>query len=202
MGRLEPACFAPGTDNTLYALVFAHDLSVAKGADNGVVVLIKSNSSPSGPDALTWQVVSTIREAELASFVQQGIFGHYPIQCLVDPNGGFLAWSYQTYQPGPFRDKRPRPGGFRYDPLSTTPSATTTGKGGWVNVDSPITYSWSSPTYGGGLMVLADGAGKYNYYHAYISSSMNTAVNFGALNTAVTPNLMEDSATKWTLNVK
>ncbi|KAF9283471.1 hypothetical protein BGZ68_005328 [Mortierella alpina] len=33
-----------------------------------------------------------------------------------------------------------------------------------------------------------------------ISSSKTTAINFGALNTAVTPNLMEDSATKWTPN--
>ncbi|KAF9981533.1 hypothetical protein BGZ75_007114 [Mortierella antarctica] len=200
MGRLEPACFSFGSDNALYALVFAYDLSIAKGADNAVVALIKSNASPSGPDALTWQVVSTIRQAELATIVEGGTFGYYPVQCLVDPSGGFLAWSYQTYQPGQPRN-RPRPGGFRYDPLLTTPSSTTTGKGGWVNVDSPITYSWtmSSSAGDGSLMYLADGAGKYNYYHAYVPTS-GTSLNFGALNTGVTPHLMEDSATQWALN--
>ncbi|KAF9923930.1 hypothetical protein BGZ67_009611 [Mortierella alpina] len=200
MGRLEPACFSFGSDNALYALVFAYDLSIAKGADNAVVALIKSNASPSGPDALTWQVVSTIRQAELATIVEGGTFGYYPVQCLVDPSGGFLAWSYQTYQPGQPRNK-PRPGGFRYDPLLTTPSSTTTGKGGWVNVDSPITYSWtmSSSAGDGSLMYLADGAGKYNYYHAYVPTS-GTSLNFGALNTGVTPHLMEDSATQWALN--
>ncbi|KAF9563066.1 hypothetical protein EC968_005004 [Mortierella alpina] len=174
MGRLEPACFSSGSDNALYALVFAYDLSVTKVTDNGVVALIKSNSNPSGPEALAWQ-------------------------CLVDPSGGFLAWSYLTYQPGQPRNGRPRPGGFRYDPLSTTPSATTTGKGGWVIVDSPITYSWSGTSRGGSLMYLADGAGKYNFYHAYFPST-DPPISFGALNTAVTPNMMEETTTKWALD--
>ncbi|KAF8927634.1 hypothetical protein BGZ47_002000, partial [Haplosporangium gracile] len=128
MGRLEAACFSSGSDNTLYALVFGYDLSITKGADNAIVALIKSNSSPSGPNALTWQVVSTVHQAKLSSFQQASGLGRYcPIQCLVDPNGGFLAWSYQTYLPGQTRSET-RPGGFRYDPFSTTPSAATTGK--------------------------------------------------------------------------
>lgn len=196
MGQLEAACFSLRSDSTLYALVFGYDLS--KKADNAIVALIKSNPSPSGPDALTWQVVSTVHKAELPYFQLTSTFGNrYPIQCLVDPNGVFLAWSYQASQPGQARSE-PRPGGFRYDPFSTTPSATTTGKGGWVNVDSPITYSWTGSS-GGALMYLADGAGKYNYYHAYLDS-LSRVINFGALNTAVTPNLMENSVTKWTLD--
>ncbi|KAG0306194.1 hypothetical protein BGZ99_001826 [Dissophora globulifera] len=204
MGRLEPTCFSSGSSNTLYALVYGYDLSITTGADNAIVAIIKSNSSPSDPNALTWQVVSTIHQAELSSFSPSVTGEDYPIQCLVDPNGGFLAWSYQANLPGQTGGK-PRPGGFRYDPFSTTPSATTTGKGGWVNVDSRITYSWNSwdsTSAGGALMYLADGTGKYNFYQAFLPplGSLESFINFGALNTAVTPNLMEDTGTRWNLS--
>lgn len=195
MGRLEAICFSSGSNNTLYALVYGYDLSINTGADNAIAAIIKSNSSPSGPNALTWQVVSTVHKAELFYFGSDALDS--PIKCLVDPNGVFLAWSYEAYRPGQDTSST-RPGGVRYDPFLTTPSATTTGKGGWVNVDSPINYSWGYVSYGSELMYLADGAGKYNFFHAFLPTQ--AVIYFGALNTAVTPNLMDNSATRWTIN--
>ncbi|KAF9323202.1 hypothetical protein BG006_001666 [Podila minutissima] len=194
MGQLEASCFAQGSDNTLYALAYGYDLSIA--TDNAVVVLLKSNASPSNPSALTWQVVSTTRKGDLFSL------GDGPkLQCVADPNGGFLAWSYSAYRPGGGAAAQARPGGFRYDPSLTMPSATTKGKGGWVNVETPLSYTWTSISAGGGLIYLKDGSsGKYTIYHAYIPGSGGTTINFGVLNTATTPNMMENSPIKWSIS--
>lgn len=191
MGQLEALCFAQGTDNTLYALAYGYDLS-SPSSDNAVAALLKSNASPSSPSALTWQVVSTVRKGDLFTF-----FSDTWIQCVADPDGGFLVWSYQTYRPG---QEKYRPGGFRYDPSLSTPSGTTTkmGKGGWVNVDTPINYRWSSPTSGSALSYLKDGSGKYNFYHAF---SGGATIAFGVLNTETIPNMMENSATTWSVSV-
>ncbi|KAG0316267.1 hypothetical protein BG000_004921, partial [Podila horticola] len=182
-----------GSDNTLYALAYGYDLSIQSG-DSTVAVLLKSNASPSSPNALTWQVVSTIRKGELFSFENGS-----KIQCIADPDGAFLAWSYRANRPGQGATAQSRPGGIRYDPSLTTPSATTTGKGGWVNVETPLSYSWTSTSAGGDLLYLKDGSGKYNFFHAFIPGSVGTTINFGVLNTATTPNMMENSATTWSV---
>lgn len=195
MGQLEASCFAQGSDNTLYALAYGYDLSIQSG-DSTVAVLLKSNASPSSPNALTWQVVSTIRKGELFSFENGS-----KVQCIADPDGAFLAWSYRANRPGQGATAQSRPGGIRYDPSSTTPSATTTGKGGWVNVETPLSYSWTSTSAGGDLLYLKDGSGKYNFFHAFIPGSVGTTINFGVLNTATTPNMMENSATTWSVRV-
>ncbi|KAG0026402.1 hypothetical protein BGZ81_006412 [Podila clonocystis] len=196
MGRLEASCFSQGSDNTLYALAYGYDLSITTG-DNAIAALIKSNASPSNPNALTWQVVSTIRKGELFSFGDGT-----KIQCVADPNGGFLAWSYGAYRPGLGPNAQARPGGFRYDPSLSTTSATTKGKGGWVNVETPLSYTWTSTSAASDLIYLKDGSsGKYTFYHAYIQGLAGTTViNFGVLNTATTPNMMENSDTKWSFS--
>ncbi|KAG0204567.1 hypothetical protein BGX28_003538 [Mortierella sp. GBA30] len=193
MGQLEASCFAQGSDNALYALAYGYDLSITNG-DNAVAALLKSNASPSSPNALTWQLVSSIRKGELFSFGDGT-----RIQCLADPNGGFLAWSYSTYRPGQGPVAQSRPGGFRYDPSLSTSSATTTGKGGWVNVETPLNYSWTSTSAADHLFYLKDGSGKYTFYHAFIPISVGTTFYLGVLNTATTPNMMENSATKWSV---
>ncbi|KFH66619.1 hypothetical protein MVEG_07144 [Podila verticillata NRRL 6337] len=193
MGQLEASCFAQGSDNTLYALAYGYDLSVPSG-DSAVAVLLKSNASPSGPNALTWQVISTIRKSELFSFEKGEM-----IQCIADPNGAFLAWAYRTNRQGQGATAQSRPGGIRYDPSLSTPSTTTTGKGGWVNVDTPLSYSWTSTSAGGDLFYLKDGSGKYNFFHAFIPGSVSVSIKFGSLNTATTPNTMENSATTWSV---
>ncbi|KAF9323201.1 hypothetical protein BG006_001665, partial [Podila minutissima] len=194
MGQLEASCFAQGSDNTLYALAFGFDLSST--ANNAVAALLKSNASPSNPNALTWQVVSTIRKGELFSFGDGT-----KIQCVADPNGGFLAWSYRAYRPGGGAAAQARPGGFRYDPSLRSPSATTTGNGGWANVETPLSYTWTSTSAAGELIYLKDGSsGKYNLYHAFIPSSVGKTLSFGALNTATTPNMMENSDIKWSFD--
>ncbi|KAF8928410.1 hypothetical protein BGZ47_001653, partial [Haplosporangium gracile] len=191
MGQLEASCFAQGSDNTLYALAFGYDHSISTstpGAD-AVAVLLKSNTSPSSPNALIWEVVSTIRRDSLSSF------GDSPkIQCLVDPNGGFLAWSYDAYRSGQSGVSQSRPGGFRYDPfLLEAPGSK--GKGGWMNVETSMNYSWTSTSAEGGLFYVKEGS-KYNIYHAYIPISVGTTISIGALNTATTPNMMDSSPTK------
>ncbi|KAI9231003.1 MAG: hypothetical protein BYD32DRAFT_456444, partial [Podila humilis] len=193
MGQLEASCFAQGSDNTLYALAYGYDLSVPSG-DSAVAVLLKSNASPSGPNALTWQVISTIRKSELFSFEKGEM-----IQCIADPDGAFLAWAYRTNRQGQGATAQSRPGGIRYDPSLSTPSTTTTGKGGWVNVDTPLSYSWTSTSAGGDLFYLKDGSGKYNFFHAFIPGSVSVSIEFGSLNTATTPNTMENSATTWSV---
>ncbi|KAG0360523.1 hypothetical protein BG005_010547 [Podila minutissima] len=194
MGQLEASCFAQGSDNTLYALAFGFDLSST--ANNAVAALLKSNPSPSNPNDLTWQVVSTIRKGELFSFGDGT-----KIQCVADPNGGFLAWSYRAYRLGGGVTAQARPGGFRYDPSLPSPSATTTGKGGWANVETPLSYTWTSTSAAGDLIYLKDGSsGKYNLYHAFIPGSVGKTLGFGALNTATTPNMMENSDIKWSFD--
>ncbi|KAG0026401.1 hypothetical protein BGZ81_006411 [Podila clonocystis] len=196
MGQLEASCFAQGGDNTLYALAFGYDLSLS--ANNAIAALLKSNASPSNPNSLTWQVVSTIRKGELFSFGDGT-----KIQCVADPNGGFLAWSYRAYRPGLGPNAQARPGGFRYDPTLPSPSATTTGKGGWTNVETPLSYTWTSTSAASDLIYLKDGSsGKYTFYHAYIPGSVGKTFSFGALNTATTPNMMENSDTKWSFDVR
>ncbi|KAF9277233.1 hypothetical protein BGZ74_003421, partial [Mortierella antarctica] len=194
MGQLEASCFAQGSDNTLYALAFGFDLSST--ANNAVAALLKSNPSPSNPNDLTWQVVSTIRKGELFSFGDGT-----KIQCVADPNGGFLAWSYRAYRPGGGVTAQARPGGFRYDPSLPSPSATTTGKGGWANVETPLSYTWTSTSAAGDFIYLKDGSsGKYNLYHAFVPGSVGKTLSFGALNTATTPNMMENSDIKWSFD--
>ncbi|KAI1293448.1 hypothetical protein EDD11_008365 [Mortierella claussenii] len=188
MGQLEVSCFAQGANNTLYALSFGYDLPVKTG-DNTVAALLKSNASPSSPNVLTWQVVSTIRKSELFSFID-----NFNLQCSVDPNGAFLAWSYDAYALGAALGAQSHPGGFRYDPALSTSSATTTGKGGWANIDTPLKYTWTSSSAGGDLFYLKDSA-NYNFYHAYMPGTVGVLLNVGVLNTAVTPNMRESSAT-------
>ncbi|KAF8939418.1 hypothetical protein BGZ58_009773 [Dissophora ornata] len=192
MGQLEVSCFAQGSNNVLYALSFGYDLSVKSG-NNSVAILLQSNASPSGPNTLTWQAVSTIRQSELFSFLD-----NLNLQCSVDPNGSFLAWSYNAYTLGAAAGASPRPGGFRYDPTLSTSSATTTGKGGWANVDTPLNYTWTSSSAGGDLFYLSNG-NNYNFYHAYIPGAVGASFDIGVLNKTVTPNLMVNSATKWSV---
>ncbi|CAO3568853.1 unnamed protein product [Mortierella alpina] len=186
MGLLEVSCFAQGTKNSLYALAFGSDTAVKSG-DNKVAILLKSNEDAATPNALTWTVVSTIRRTELFRFSAA-------LQCSVDPNGGFFAWSYNAHPAGSDAGGRSRPGGFRYDPTLSTSSATTTGKGGWANVDTPITYTWASTH--GDLFYMKDGD-KYNFYHVYMVGATSAKLDFGVLNKAVTPNMMENTGPKW-----
>ncbi|KAF9128459.1 hypothetical protein BG015_004335 [Linnemannia schmuckeri] len=194
MGQLEASCFAQGNDNTLYALAFGYDHSLpssTSGAD-AVAVLLKSNTSPSSPNTLTWEVVSTVPRDNLLSFGDS-----FKIQCLVDPNGGFLAWTYDAYRSGKGAVAQSRPGGFRYDPI--LPEAPgSKGKGGWMNVGTSMNYSWTSTSAGGSLFYVKEGS-KYNIYHAYIPISVGVTFSFGALNTATTPNMMESSPIKWSI---
>ncbi|KAF9080113.1 hypothetical protein BGX29_002565 [Mortierella sp. GBA35] len=192
MGQLEASCFAQVSGNTLYALAFGYDHTVPSSTSgaSAVVVLLKSNTSPSSPSALTWEVVSTIPRDSLFSF------GDSPrLQCLVDPNGGFLAWSYNTYRPGQGPAAQSRPGGFRYDP-SLPEGAGSKGKGGWANVETPMSYSWTSSLAGGDLFYVKEGS-QYNIYHIFIPGTAGATFSFGALNTATTPNMMENSFNKW-----
>ncbi|KAG0241173.1 hypothetical protein BGW41_006166 [Actinomortierella wolfii] len=194
MGQLEAACFAEGRDNTLYALSFGYDHSRSpgsSGSENAIVVLLKSNSAPS-PSNLSWQVVSTISKKELYSLGMDGLGENS--NCIVDPDGGFLAWNYYTYRPN---EQKSRPGGFRYDPALSTSSATTTGKGGWVNVDTALSYSWTSTSSAGDLLYLKDAStGKYQFYHVYIPGNFGD-FSTAALNTATSPNMMESTPIKW-----
>ncbi|KAF9307653.1 hypothetical protein BG003_000418, partial [Podila horticola] len=186
MGLLEVSCFAQGAKNSLYALAFGSDTTVKSG-DNKVAILLKSNEDAATPNALTWTVVSTIRRTELFWFSAK-------LQCSVDPNGGFLAWSSNAHPAGSDVGGSSRPGGFRYDPTLSTSSATTTGKGGWANVDTPITYTWASTD--GDLFYMKDGD-KYNFYHVYMAGATRAKLDFGVLNKAVTPNMMENTGPKW-----
>jgi hypothetical protein len=195
MGQLTVNCFAEGASNTLYAFAFGYDLS-AKTGDGAVAILIKSNSSPSTPKDLTWQVVSTISKSELFSFMDNS-----DIRCTADPSGGFLVISQNAYT---FGASRSRPGGFRYDPTLTTSSTTTTGKGGWANVDTPLSYSWTSTSVGGDFFSLTDGSSSnsYNFYQAYVSNSIGSSFTIGMLNKAVTPNMLVNTNTTWSLGVR
>ncbi|KAH7033867.1 hypothetical protein BKA57DRAFT_497326 [Linnemannia elongata] len=191
MGQLTVNCFAEGASNTLYAFAFGYDLS-AKTGDGAVAILLQSNSSPSTPDALTWQVVSTISKSELFSFMNNS-----DIRCTADPSGGFLVISQDAYALG---SSKGRPGGFRYDPNLTTSSTTTTGKGGWVNVDSPLSYSWTDISVGGDFFYLTAGSpNSYNFYQAYIHNGFGNSLTIGMLNKAVTPNMLVSTNTTWSL---
>ncbi|KAG0045941.1 hypothetical protein BGZ83_008850 [Gryganskiella cystojenkinii] len=191
MGQLEVNCFAEGADNALYALAFGSDSSIKTG-DDAVAIIIKSNASASSPNALTWTTMSTIRKTELVSFLD-----NYQLLCSVDPNGSFLVWSYNTYAVGAPLGATSRPGGFRYDPTLATSSATTTGKGGWANIDTPLNYAWTTTSAGGDLFYVKDGAGNYNFYHAF---STGSKISLGVLNKAVTPNMMENSPVQWSIS--
>ena len=193
MGQLSAECFAQGSDNSLYALAFGFDLSNG----NALVALLKSSVSPPSPSALTWSVVSTVAKAELFSFESDV----YMTKCLVDPNGAFIAWNYGAYRTGPGASAPSRPGGFRYDPSLSTSSTTTTGKGGWVNIETSLSYPWTSTSAASSLFYLKDSSGKYNVYHAFMPGSIGTTFKFGALNIASTPNMMESSNTSWSVSV-
>ncbi|KAG0242944.1 hypothetical protein BGW41_003109 [Actinomortierella wolfii] len=195
MGQLEAACFAEGRNNTLYALSYAYDQSRdpgRSGSENAIVALLKSNSAPSNPSNLSWQVVSTISRKELYTLgMERKGEGSY---CIVDPDEGVLVWNYYARRPG---EQGSRPGGFRYDPTLSTSSATTTGKGGWANVDTSLRYSWSSSTSVGDVFYLKDEkTGKYNFYHMYMLGNSGD-FSIAALNTATGPNMMESTPIKW-----
>ncbi|KAF9581989.1 hypothetical protein BGW38_000806, partial [Lunasporangiospora selenospora] len=190
MGQLAASCIAQASDNSLYVLAFAYDLN-NKSKENKVVALLKSNA-PSTPSELKWEVVSTIRTDELYSFDR----GFSTIQCIVAPNGSFLAWNYYTDRPVKGSTTQSRPGGFRYDPALPS-SGSTTGKGGWVNVDSPISLSWTNPYNENSLISLKNAAGGYDFHHVYSTAKEFV---FSTLNTASTPNVMENSPVKWDIS--
>lgn len=191
MGQLIVDCFdTQETTNTIYAYGGAYDNS-KEILNNGIIVLLKSNAAPSSPEALSWTVVSTVRRDNVL-YITNLRDSH----CIVEPNGAFTVWAFSTTLKQGDSTLKTRPGGFRYDP-SLTPTANTTGPGGWVNIDIPVDYQWTSSSSSNYLFYLVDAAGKSTVYHAYLSSMTSNTLYFGALNTAT--NMMENTPVKWAM---
>ncbi|KAG0287792.1 hypothetical protein BGZ96_008315 [Linnemannia gamsii] len=129
MGVLDLRCIATDTAATAF-----YGFAYAKGYDpatpdtpntNNYTVLVKSNTNPSSPSALTWSLVSMTQTETLTYYDPAYSEG---FACAVSAQGVFSAFTA-------FVAPSVKPFGIRYNP----------GSGAWTSLAVDSNYAWKFP---------------------------------------------------------
>ncbi|KAK3807613.1 MAG: hypothetical protein J3Q66DRAFT_82157 [Benniella sp.] len=173
MGILSPNCIA-SNERSIYGI--SVESSYAQGADpTQRVVLIKSNDNLSSLADIRWNIVSTIQAGAVYNISS-------PISpiCKVDEKGVFTYVDLNIFKtPG----SPPATGGIQYSPAHpANAGSTSTGPGGWKNIDTGGPYPWDVQSQDEVAFNVPDAAG--NNVLTYMWSIGSAAVQFGYLDSA------------------
>lgn len=129
MGILDLCCItADLAATTVYGFAYAKGYDPATPDipnTNNYTVLVKSNTNPTSPSALTWSLVSMTKSETLTYYDPAYSDG---VSCTVNAQGVFSAFTT-------FVTPSVKPFGIRYDP----------GLGAWMNLTVDSKYAWKFP---------------------------------------------------------
>ncbi|KAG0280577.1 hypothetical protein BGZ96_001517 [Linnemannia gamsii] len=136
MGVLNLICITTDPGSTaFYGFAYANTYTCKNFDGCSYNVLVKSNSNPSNPKAMTWTLVSMINSRNMTGF--PSISGD--VSCASNAQGVFTMFAWNSWS----GTSVSKPFGLRYDPAGTMDAQYNfKGQGAWMNITIDNAYNW------------------------------------------------------------
>lgn len=141
MGVLDLLCITTDPGSTaFYGFAYAQSddcrTSYYSGCTTNNNVLVKSNTNPTDPKAMTWTLVSMINSRNMSGITN--MYGR-KASCTINAQGVFTMFGWSLRSVG-----SAKPFGLRYDPAGTMDAQYNfKGQGAWMNITIDNAYNWT-----------------------------------------------------------